>query len=283
MNRDAADRAITDLGTAYDRVATTMYLIDSHPGLVFLKSGHLTGRTAEVWAALSAEVDARWSEFSALGSGLEQARDARARYRPSDAEWQPMQTALTSTLPRLAASLDTSCNTVTAILGDVNAAWTAASAASTPIVDALAALRQRAEALGDTSEIEPLGRRTALACDRTLSDPIGSAPQGVLLPTIRTELAALSADIAAAATRIADQERARDAFPEQLAALMTQIDAVADAETEVRAAYAARTRRSSAPACRTSRGPRKPCGYARPRWSRAGRSGTGAGSPTTSR
>ncbi len=238
MNRDAADRAIADLGAAYDRVATTMYLIDSHPGLGFLKAGGLTGRTAEIWAALSTEIDARWAEFSALGTGLEQARTARIAHRPSDREWSPMEMALSNTLPRLAASLDASCATVTAILNDVNAAWTAASAASAPIADALATLTRRADALGDTTALGPLGRRAALVCDQALTDPIATAPAGSLTPTLRAEMAALAADMAAASAHLAEQERARDAFPEQVAALDRQIDAVAAAEDEVRAAYA---------------------------------------------
>ncbi len=238
MNRDADDRAIADLGAAYDRVATNMYLIDSHPGLGFLKSGGLSGRTEEIWRALSGEIDSRWAEFSALGTGLEQARTIRVRHRSSDAEWGPMEFALSQTLPRLAAALETSCATIAGILSDVNAAWTTATTASAPIADALAALTRRADELGDPTALGTLGQRVTRTCDHVLTDPIDAAPAGTLTPAMRTELTTLAADIASAAARVAEQERARDAFPEQVDALARQIDAVADAENEVRAAYA---------------------------------------------
>ena len=69
-----------------------MYAIDSHPGLAFLRSGGLAGRTREIWTALEPEVDARWTEFAALGDALEEAGARARRHRPSDTGWAAART-----------------------------------------------------------------------------------------------------------------------------------------------------------------------------------------------
>ncbi len=238
MNKDEADRALAGLSATYDRIAAAMYAIDSHPGLGFLKSGGLTGQTAEIWAALQPEVDAHWTEFTGFGTALGEARTTRASRRQSDPEWTAMQRVLTIDLPRLAAGLESACRTMNAILTDVNASWSAAATATAPVAEALAALSRAATEMGDTERITPLDRRVALACDQALSDPLTTAPQGVLGASMRGELATLAADIAAAKGRLDEQARVRDAYPEQVAALSARIDVVAAEEDAVRTAYA---------------------------------------------
>jgi hypothetical protein len=237
MNRDEADRALAALGASHDRVASAMYAIDSHPGLAFLRSGGLTGRTEEIWNALRPEVDARWSEFAALGDALEQARTIRSTRRPADPSWAQMQVALAVDIPRVAAGLESGCATIVAILVDVDACWTASGTVIAPVTEAMTALTARANDVGDTSGIAPLDRRTTLVRDQVLADPLSAAPGGTVTAAIRRDLTALTADIRTASSRLAAQARVRDAFPQRIAALMAAIDAVEVAEAQAGAAF----------------------------------------------
>jgi hypothetical protein len=238
VNRDDADRAITALGATYDQIATAMYAIDSDPALGFLRAGGLAGKTEKLWTALSPEIDERWSEFSTFGGALEQARTTREQRRPVDPEWAEMQRTLAVDGPRLAGSMASGCATIMAILADVNTAWSAASAATAPVTDAMATLSRRAGELGDTDGIAALSGRVAMAADQAMTDPLTNAPGGILEPAVRRELGNLSADIAAASARIADQVRVRDSYPDRLAELVGLIDAVDRDEDGVRVAFA---------------------------------------------
>jgi hypothetical protein len=238
VNRDEADRSITALGAAYDRVAGAMYTIDSDPALGFLRASGLAGKTAEIWIALRPEVDLLWTDFGAFGEAMEQVRTARAQRRPADSQWAEMERALIDRIPRLASTLTASGNAVAAILADVNRAWAAASAAIAPVADAMATLTRRAADLDDTADLAGLAQRVGLVADQLLADPLASAPRGVLMPSLRRDLANLSADIATASARIADQARIRDAYPERMDALIALIGTVAEAEDRVRSAFA---------------------------------------------
>jgi hypothetical protein len=244
VNRDRiqgadADRAITALGAAYDRVAASMYAIDCDPALGFLRAGGLAGKTAEIWAALSPEIDARWIEFGAFGDAMEQARTDRTQHRPADPQ------VLTVDGPRLAATMAAGCAAITAILADVNVAWAAASAATSPVVDAITVLSRRAGDIGDTGA---LAARVNLAASAALTDPLTSARDGVLRPALARELGNLSADIATASARVADQARLRDSYPDRVAALTRSIDTLGAAEDTVGVAFARATEKIVEPA-----------------------------------
>ncbi len=247
MNRDEADRAITALGLARDRVATAMYAIDSHPGLSFLRSGGLAGRTRDIWTALEPEIDARWTEFTALGDALEEVGARRAAHRPSDSGWAPLERALTSDIPRLVAPLETGCATIVAILGDVDASWTAAGAAVAPVTEAMTALSRRATDLGDPAGVASLDHRATAICEQVLADPLGLAPGGRLSAAIARDTTALVADIKAAADRLAEQTRVRDAYPQRIDALRSEIDDVEAAEQAAAEAYARAAEKIAAP------------------------------------
>jgi hypothetical protein len=231
MNRDEVDRAIAALSAVYDTIASSMYAIDSDPALGFLRAGGLTGTTLATWTTLSPQVDARWTEFNALGELIEQARTDRTQRQPADVH------VLTVDGPRLAATLSSGCAAITAILSDVNTAWSAASRATSPVVDAIAVLSRRATDIGDTDGISTLAGRVQLAASSALADPLTSARGGALRPDLASELSHLSNDIAMASTRIADQVRVRNGYPERRAELALLIDALGAAEDGVRDAF----------------------------------------------
>jgi len=238
VNRDQADDALRSLGATYDRVAASMYTIDSHPALGFLRAGGLAGRTADVWAALSPEVDARWNEFAALGTALEQARADRARLKPSQSDWSMLRHLLEATLPATAAAMERSSAATVSILDDVNAAWTATTTAVSPVLDATDKLGQLADSLGEGDGVGTVRQRVTAATSPMLADPLTAAPGGTPTAAIARDLATLSADLGTVTARLAEAARVRDGYPERIAGLGTRIDEVAAAEQAVRTAFA---------------------------------------------
>jgi hypothetical protein len=87
ITRDEADRLLTTIGAVYDRLATAMYTVDSHPTLTYLRAAMYTGRTHQMREALLFDVGVMWAQFTTIGDILEQARALRAQFRPSDARW----------------------------------------------------------------------------------------------------------------------------------------------------------------------------------------------------
>ena len=247
MNRDEADRALVALDAARDRVATLMYAIDSHPGLAFLKSGGLAGRTKEIWAALEPEVDARWTEFATLGDALEEARAARAGYRPSDPAWSTLERALRTEIPRVIGPLESGCDTIMSILTDVDACWGAAGAAIAPVTATMSALSALGGDLGDASGLAALDRRATLLREQVLADPLGVAPGGRVSATIASEVTALTADLRTARARLREQSLVRDAYPQRIAALGRDIEALEAAEQGARDAYARAVEKIASP------------------------------------
>lgn len=252
MNRDEADRALAALRAARDRVATSMYAIDSHSGLAFLRSGGLTGRTGDIWTALEPEIDARWSEFAAVDDALEEATAVRAGYRPSGPGWSALERAVGGDIPRLLAPLDAGCGTILAILGDVDASWTAAGAAIAPLTEAMSALAALATDMDDASGVAPLNGRVTMLREQVLADPIGLAPGGRLTKAIFAELTALTAEIRAASGRLRDRATVRDTYPRRIAALAAEIDAVEAAEQLARNAYARAIEKIASPGLPTA-------------------------------
>jgi hypothetical protein len=87
ITRDEADRLLATIGAVYDRLATTMYGVDSHPTLIYLRAAMYTGRTHQMREALLFDVGVMWAQFTTIGDILEQARALRAQFRPSDTRW----------------------------------------------------------------------------------------------------------------------------------------------------------------------------------------------------
>jgi hypothetical protein len=87
ITRDEADRLIATIGTAYDRLAGTMYAVDSHPVLAYLRAATYTGRTHQMREALLFDVGVMWAQFTTIADILEQAKALRAQFRPSDKRW----------------------------------------------------------------------------------------------------------------------------------------------------------------------------------------------------
>jgi hypothetical protein len=87
ITRDEADRLLATIGAVYDRLATAMYAIDSHPTLTYLRAAMYTGRTHQMREAMLFDVSVMWAQFTTIGDILEQSRALRAQIRPSDARW----------------------------------------------------------------------------------------------------------------------------------------------------------------------------------------------------
>jgi hypothetical protein len=87
ITRDEADRLLETIGAAYDRLATTMYGLDSHPTLTYLRAAMYTGRTHQMREALLFDVGVMWAQFTTIGDILEQAATLRVQFKPSDARW----------------------------------------------------------------------------------------------------------------------------------------------------------------------------------------------------
>jgi len=87
ITRDEADRLLATIGAVYDRLATAMYAVDSHPTLTYLRAAMYTGRTNQMREAVLFDVGVMWAQFTTIGDILEQARALRTQFRPSDARW----------------------------------------------------------------------------------------------------------------------------------------------------------------------------------------------------
>src|SRR5260370_18800825 len=94
MHRQSADQSRAGLGAAHDRIAAAIFAIDGHPGLAFLRSGGLSGRTAQRAQTLSPEVDLLWAHFNALSDMLERARAIRGQRRLDSEDWEALRLLL---------------------------------------------------------------------------------------------------------------------------------------------------------------------------------------------
>lgn len=261
MDRQSADRALTGLGAAHDRVAAAMFVIDSHPGLAFLRGGGLAGRTAERAQTISPEVDVLWAQFNALSELLDRARAIRGQRRLDDDDWdalvllvsEPVLAVDTSGLPveagsaavatvlrvsDLAGGLERRCAAVTAHLSEVDTAWSAVAGRFAPLTEAFGAVAAQAGELGVAELVRPLGERLDQARTEALRDPLAAAPGGQPRPAVQVRLAELTAELDGVRRRIAELVALRDGYQNRLAALRTRVDDVAAAESRVRDAYA---------------------------------------------
>src|SRR5215475_7456999 len=230
MTRDEADRLIASIGAAHDRVATTMYAIDSHATLAYLRTQTHTGTTKQMSDALLFDVDVMWAQFNTIGDILEQARSLRANYRPSDKRWadlarllagpvialdatgmpvttDPTGTAGTTGTGRVigavrvgdvAVALQARCMNAMRRPQETSRAWNGASAAVADVTKAMATLTALAHDVGDEGGVRPLDRRTSTLREQVLSDPLTFAANGPATTQWRQATADLAADIATA-------------------------------------------------------------------------------------
>ncbi|WP_203915679.1 hypothetical protein [Rugosimonospora africana] len=261
MDRQSADRALTGLGAAHDRIAAAMFVIDSHPGLAFLRGGGLAGRTAERAQTIAPEVDVLWAQFNALSDLLDRARAIRNQKRLGDDDWdalrllvsEPVLAVDVAGLPieagskavatvlrvgDLATGLEQRCAAVTAHLSEVDTAWSAIAGNFAPLTEAFGKVAAQAEELGVGELARPLGERLDQARSDGLRDPLAAAPGGQPRPAVQTRLRELTAELDAVRQRVAELAALRDGYQTRLAALRTRLDEVAAAESRVRDAYA---------------------------------------------
>ncbi len=259
ISRDVADQALEALGSAYERIAAAMFAIDSHPGLAFLKSGVLTGRTLAARRDSQARVDTLWAQFGTLRDLLEQARTVRGRRsRPGDEELTELTRLLHDPvveldsggmpldgsaaapsewlrLDELAQRMEVWCADVTALLTEVESATSAVDARMAPVASASAELRRLADEFGAEREIAAAAEaQLASLGERALGDPLGAAAGDAVESGVRR----LAADIEAARGRLATMARLRDELPGRVEALRRALDDLAGAEAATVQSYA---------------------------------------------
>jgi len=271
MDRQTADQSLAGLGAAHDRIAAAIFAIDSHPGLAFLRSGGLSGRTAERAQTLSPEVDLLWAHFNALSDMLERARAIRGQRRLDSEDWEALRLLLTEPvlaldrtgLPveqasaaatavvrigELATGLEQRCGAMAGHLSEVDASWSAVAGRFAPLTGAFDAASAQAAELGATELVGALGQRLDRARSEDLRDPLAAAPGGQLRPAAQARLRELGAELDAVRQRLASLVALRDGYPQRLAGLRGLIDEVATAESGVRDAYARATEKIAQPA-----------------------------------
>jgi len=231
MHRVDAERLLTAIRAGQGRIASAMFTVDSHPGLGFLRSGGIRGRTQAAWASIGPDIDALWTEFNALNQQIDEVSAAPARRR-SEAEAATLRATAD-----LAASLEPRTAAVVGQLDTVNAAWTACGAAIVPVTDALAALTTLATGLGEAASVATLNQRGAAIRDALLSDPLTAAPLGALTDAAGADIGALTDAVAAASAGLTAQASVRDGFPARVTALESAIDGVRAEEARARAAF----------------------------------------------
>ncbi len=137
----------------------------------------------------------------------------------------------------LAAQVESRCSVAMKQLSEVDAAWSTASGAITPLTEAMNLVGALARDIGDPPIATPLERATTVLRDGVLADPLSAAPGGALAPAISARIASLAADIGTATTALRAQIAFRDAYPQKVSGLSARIDAVAAAELSAGAAY----------------------------------------------
>lgn len=258
MTRDDADQALATVASGYERIATAMYTIDSHPGLAFLKGAVLSGRTLVAWQDVRGRIDVLWAQFGALRGLLEAARAVRAqRSRPGDEELTELTRLLDDPVVELDAAgmpldgvptapsewlrltelvrrMETRCAETTSLLADVDSATTAVSTRLAPVADSLRRLRGLAVEIGAEQEVaEAAGAALDRLGAQALGDPLGAARTD----SVQSGLRRLAADIDAAGARLAEAARVRDEFPRRVETLRQALDELAATEVAAHRSY----------------------------------------------
>jgi hypothetical protein len=263
-----ADRILAGLAASRDRIAASMYTVDTHPVRARLDSGTVTGETDRIRRALAGEVDKLWVRFGALRDLVERATMLRAAGRSGEVELEALLTrpvvgldtdglpldpaggtppARTLTLADFAAWTDSGCAAALEQLTRVEkaqAALTMEFARVAAGVDEVAAL---AASLGEVGAAEPLRAAAAQIEAVDLTDPLGAAPAGALTGAARRHFDALTDRCNTAKDGLAAVVEARDGFTARRGALGTLVDEVEAAEQEVPQAQARAEAKIAAP------------------------------------
>ncbi len=261
MSREAVDETLAGLGAAHDRIAAAMFGIDSHPGLAFLRSGGLSGRTQARWEALAPEIDLLWAQFTVVGELLERARGIRGQRRPDEADWETLRLicgaqvvgldaagmpveaggAAPATRLRLwdlANQIERRCASVAGHLSDVDSSFTLLASRYGPVTQEVDALVAQARAVGLGDDAQPLAATLTEAVRVGLSDPLAAAPGGRLSPTAQQRLDSVAIRLARLRERVGALVVIRDRYPQRVAELRALIDGVALAEGQLPEVYA---------------------------------------------
>ena len=261
LARDEADRQLTAIGEEYDRLAASMYTLDSHPALRWLRDGGAAGETARRSAGLTERVTVLWAHFNVAGELLAAARAVRDRHsRPSDGDLAELTALLCEPMIALDADglpadgtgrpvarrlclvdlVPTVVVDVTATLAELTAVQTALTAvtdALAPTDEELRRLADRAAEFGQAGQVAPLAAELAALLDEALGDPLAAAPGGRPTDAVTSRLAALTRAAAEVRSRLADLVALRDGYRQRRAALAAALDALAEAEAAAAGAY----------------------------------------------
>ncbi|GAA4208935.1 hypothetical protein [Actinocatenispora rupis] len=259
--RERADQLLADAGTAYDRLAGTMYAIDAHPAVLLLRGGTVTGVTRRRRDALEPRITVLWAHFSAVGDLLEAARGVRGRRGrlgdddlveltallrepvipldadglPADGTGRPVheRVCLVDMLPRLTTEADA----LLAELSTVDAAAAALATALAPLSDELGRIRSTATDLGEPGLVAgPAAAYEALR-DEILSDPLGAAPDGTPPASVTDRITALRTELHSVRAAVEQLDALRAGYPAERARLTDLLATVAEAETAAGGAY----------------------------------------------
>lgn len=255
LGRDDADRALTGLGAAHDRIAAAMYAIDVHPALAMLRGGTLTGATESRWRVVRPEVDLLWAHFAVLGQLLEEARVMRGSRRPGDAGWvrltgllrdpvvelaadgMPVSTPGTAAsriaLGELARQLEQRCAGVAVHLSEVDAAFSAVATRLAGVTAAVDAVVTLATELAEPATAARLRTSLEQAQQLDLGDPLTAAPGGRLAAATEKRWTDLAAEAAQARQLLDELARVRSSYPRLRSSLASLVDDLAAAEEAV--------------------------------------------------
>jgi len=250
MSRDEVDFAIVGLVAAHDRISAAMYAVDAHPGLVVLRGEDLRGKTRRIATETLARADVLWSQFAALRSVFDRVKTVRGeRSKPGDDELYELTVLLRGpvlplgpdgmvvedplagappnwvTAMGLAQGLERAAAEVIETLDGVQSAYAELADRFAPLTKTLDRARSAADELGYAatgSDVERLQARLTEATFDAMCDLLDAAGPP----------AALAAEIAAVAARLADLVRLRDAYPDRARRLRDAVDEVAAAEAE---------------------------------------------------
>jgi hypothetical protein len=255
--REDATRRVSELTAAYDRLATAMYTVDTHPA--WNRAGLASGRTRQVLTELRPQVDRLWAYFGALGERLEKARSLLAVRRLGGVppELATLLTGPAVGLDQSELPVDGSTTPVTTIpladlaergergvalvLGQLSDVDRSAAALAEPYIQSAAevdAVATLAVGLGETELAQRLRDGVAEIERIDVSDPLTAAPSGQLASATRSRLDQLAGAVTQARAQLDQIASVRDSYPQRRAALVAAIDQVEAAEAGVAAAYA---------------------------------------------
>jgi hypothetical protein len=268
ITKELAGRTLTGLGAAHDRIAASMYTVDSHGTWTLLRGGLVDGQTAQRATQLQAECDRLWAWFGAFGELLEKARTLAAVRRPTDAQQAELSTVLTApvvpldarglpveataaatsiTLEQLASQTEQGAAIVLSGLSDVDSSWRAMAGEFMRANAELETAATLAVELGEPAAVDPARALATQIESIDLHDPLTSAPSGVLTAAARKRLGQLRDAVSAARRDLQAVADARDGYDARRRVLSDLVAQVASAEAATRAANDRATQKIAEP------------------------------------